>query len=358
MHWNNERIIRDHWSAAVLDLVTHFGPENVYISIVEGGSWDDTKGALRELDLDLERMGVERGIEMFNATHKDEIERTRDPAEEGWIWTSRGRKELRRIPYLAGIRNRVMDKLRYLAERTDGRGKLHFDKILWLNDVIFTTEDVTTLIATREGNYAAACSLDFSKPPLYYDTFALRDISGGETVTQTWPFFLSAESRNAIIFNSPVPVKSCWNGMVVFQADPFYDDPPLRFRGIPDSLALHHLEGSECCLIHADNPLSATHGVWLNPNVRVSYNPEASKQVHPASGSWPGRRERLVGMWSNRLARWTRIPRRFVERYVVNRRVRVWRDETHRKGQDDNHDGTYCMINEMQVVVQNGWAHI
>jgi hypothetical protein len=48
------------------------------------------------------------------------------------------RKELRRISYLAGIRNQVMDKVRYLAERMDGQGKRSFDKVLWLNDVIFT----------------------------------------------------------------------------------------------------------------------------------------------------------------------------------------------------------------------------
>ena len=105
-------------------------------------------------------------------------------------------------------------------------------------------------------------------PLLYYDTFALRDISGAKPVTQSWPFFLATESRNAVKSNSPVPVKSCWNGIVVFQADPFYKSPPLSFRGIPDSLAVHHLEGSECCLIHADNELSTVKGVWLNPNVR------------------------------------------------------------------------------------------
>ncbi|KAH9222796.1 glycosyltransferase family 69 protein [Leptodontidium sp. 2 PMI_412] len=359
MHWNNELIIRSHWSAALLDLVRHFGAENVYISIIEGGSWDDTKGALRDLDLELEKLGVERSIEMHESTHKDEIERIPGLYEEGWIWTSRDKKELRRIPYLAGIRNQVMDKLRHLAERTGGQGKRSFDKILWLNDVIFTTEDVTTLIATRDGNYAAACSLDFSKPPLYYDTFALRDVAGAKAVTQTWPFFLAAKSRNAMISNSPVPVKSCWNGLVVFQADPFYHNPPLRFRGIPDSLALHHLEGSECCLIHADNRLSSVHGVWLNPNVRVSYNPEASTKVHAESGPWPGRKEKFVGIWNNRWARWTGFPRRFVERYVVDRRIRLWQEETHHKGQEDSREnGTFCLINEMQVLVHDGWAHV
>jgi len=138
MHWNNEAIIRSHWSAAVVDLAKHFLDQNVYVSVVEGGSWDDTKGALRELDLQLESLGVERSIDMSETTHKEEVDRIPGPDEEGWIMTSRGKKELRRIPYLAGIRNQVMEKLSYLAKRTDGQGKRSFDKILWLNDVIFT----------------------------------------------------------------------------------------------------------------------------------------------------------------------------------------------------------------------------
>jgi hypothetical protein len=138
MHWNNERIIRSHWSSAVLDLVKHFGAENVYISVAESGSWDNTKGALRDLDAELGKLGVERNIELKDITHKDEIERTPGPNEAGWIQTSRGMKELRRIPYLAGIRNNVMAKLQDLAEGKDGREPRVFDKVIWLNDVIFT----------------------------------------------------------------------------------------------------------------------------------------------------------------------------------------------------------------------------
>ena len=138
MHWNNEPVIRSHWNAAVLDLVRYFGADNVYISIVESGSWDDTKGALRELDLELGKLGVERNIELLEKTHGDEIGRIPDSQEEDWIWTSRDRKELRRIPCLADIRNQVMGKRRKLANGTDGQKKRTFDKVLWLNDVIFT----------------------------------------------------------------------------------------------------------------------------------------------------------------------------------------------------------------------------
>lgn len=136
MHWTNELMLRSHWNAAVLNLVRHFGTDNVYISILESGSMDDSKAALRELDTELELLGVERSIELLDTTHEDEMNRIPGPQEDGWIFTSRGRKELRRIPYLSGIRNRVMEKLNILAERESD--KRMFDKILWLNDVIFT----------------------------------------------------------------------------------------------------------------------------------------------------------------------------------------------------------------------------
>ena len=219
---------------------------------------------------------------------------------------------------------------------------------------------MTTLLATRSGNYAAACSMDFSAPPIYYDTFALRDISGAKAITQTWPYFLSSTSRNALISNSPVPVKSCWNGITVFQADSFYKKVPLRFRGLSDSLAGHHLEASECCLIHADNELSALHGVWLNPNVRVSYNAEADAIVRQDNDIWPSRTERLKGLWKNRLSRITGFPRRLLEMSRISWRLRRWQGQPEVGDQDARAEirGSYCMINEMQVLVHNGWAHV
>lgn len=69
------------------------------------------------------------------------------------------------------------------------------------------------LLATHQGNYAAACALDFSKPPLYYDTFALRDFDGHETASQIWPYFRARSSRLALQHGQPVPVRSCWNGI-------------------------------------------------------------------------------------------------------------------------------------------------
>src|ERR1700712_3371764 len=50
LHWNNEPILRSHWNNAVVEMAKAFGPDNVFVSIYESGSWDNSKGALRELD--------------------------------------------------------------------------------------------------------------------------------------------------------------------------------------------------------------------------------------------------------------------------------------------------------------------
>lgn len=133
--------------------------------------------------------------------------------------------------------------------------------------------------------------------------------------------------------------------------DPFISKPPLRFRGISDSLALSHLEGSECCLVHADNPLSRSKGVYMNPQVRVGYTGPAYEAVHPIS-NWLSVWDSYWALWKNRLQRWTTTP--FFKEWVVRKRVQRWKAL-------DNHNqepGEFCLINEMQVLVYNGWAHV
>ena len=141
IHWNNERILRSNWNLAVLDLVEYFGKENVYISVYESGSWDESKNALRVLDQDLERLGVERTITLDETTHADELQK---PITDGWVETPRGKKELRRIPYLSRLRNMVLEPLN---ERGPHRSK--FDKVLFLNDVVFTVSLASSLLDSQ-----------------------------------------------------------------------------------------------------------------------------------------------------------------------------------------------------------------
>jgi hypothetical protein len=205
-YWNTARLLRSHWNEALLVLIQELGVENVFVSIYESGSFDDTKDALLELDAALDDLHVERDIRLSYTSHADEV--NKQPTESGWIRTPADSIHLRRIPFLATIRNALFEPLEARAVQGD-----HFDTVLFLNDVVFSPGDALRLLDTNRGEYAAACSLDFAKPPYFYDTFALRDSSGDEALMQTWPWFRSHASRHAAERLQPVPVTSCWNGM-------------------------------------------------------------------------------------------------------------------------------------------------
>ena len=134
-------------------------------------------------------------------------------------------------------------------------------------------------------------------------------------------------------------------------AQPFLSDPPLRFRGISDSLAASHLEGSECCLIHMDNPLRAGKRTYLNPQVLVGYSSEVYHVMHPQQmllSSW-----RIgLALWENRIRRWVTSP--WIKEWRVRRKVEEWRALSIQHEET----GEICLINEMQVLDANGWAHV
>lgn len=131
MHFNNAAILKSHWNDAVLKLTETFGPENVFVSIYESGSWDDSKALLQGLDRELEKRGVPHTVDISDVTHLDELGNAEKG--EGWVDTARGKRELRRIPYLAKLRNKTLKDLFELYKKG-----VTFDKVLFLNDVIFT----------------------------------------------------------------------------------------------------------------------------------------------------------------------------------------------------------------------------
>ena len=207
IQWKSEAVLNSHWNAALFNLAQELGPDRVFVSIVESGSWDSTPAALTKLSQRLDTAGIPNHIVLDKTTHQHAI--SQSPADEGWVWTPRERWELRRIPFLASYRNRALEPL-YQRLSTNGQ---YFDKILFLNDVVFTTDDVRTLLSTRNGSFAAACALDFSRSSEFYDTFAFRDIHGHGALMQTYPYFRAVDSREALQANKPVPMRSCWNGM-------------------------------------------------------------------------------------------------------------------------------------------------
>lgn len=137
IHWNTEIILRASWSAAVLSLAQAIGPDNVFVSIVESGSYDKSKEALQDLQKDLDGAGIPNNFLFDSSTHQDEL--ARGPRQQhkslvhrrpGWIRTPSGKMGMRRIPYLSKWRNKALEPL-YSPRQS------RYDKIIFLNDVVF-----------------------------------------------------------------------------------------------------------------------------------------------------------------------------------------------------------------------------
>lgn len=287
------------------------GKDRVYVSIYGG-----PKIALEQLS---KKLDCEKSIVAEEDTPLDlgRIPKTKVPTT--------GKEKMKRIAYLAEIRNMALLPLK------DSPTK--FDKVLFINDVFFTPSDVPRLLwgtnNVGEGGkaeYKAACATDFVNSWKFYDTFATRDAEGYSLGVPLYPWFTGAGeaiSRSDVLAGKDnVRVKSCWGGMIAFDARPFQQPPkalrrernakrdlvtakkeenkaPITFRSWQPE---PYWDASECCLIHADvaayfkaQPASSPKtsgraalslptseeketedpydtGIYMNPYIRVSYS--------------------------------------------------------------------------------------
>ncbi|OJJ04529.1 hypothetical protein ASPVEDRAFT_54672 [Aspergillus versicolor CBS 583.65] len=293
------------WGQSVLRLVDLLGEENVFLSIYENDSGSAGAGALRDLEA---HVPCNNSIVYEDSLDFDSLHSVTVPG---------GSKRIRRIEYLAEVRNRA---LRPLETHQD----MQFDKLLYLNDVAFDPVDALQLLFSTHvdddgiARYRAACAVDFINPFKFYDTYATRDLQGFGMGLPFFPWFSNVgdglSRKDVLSGTDSVRVRSCWGGMVAFDARFFQlptagpdRDHPLRFRASNDAF----WEASECCLIHADiqdvpiNPEEITDtGVYMNPFVRVAYD---SRTL-----SWLGfarRPERLYTLIHNILNPLVSLPR-------------------------------------------------
>lgn len=377
--WSSERLLTDHWIDAFLRLVHILGPKNIYVSILSNHGLDNTEDAVRQLDAQLAELGVSRTITLDPMTHEDAISTGPEDAHgnprPGWVITDdaseSAAKERRRIPYLSELRNRCLEPLQDL-QRNSSRT---FDRILYLNDVVFEPKDILTLLATNGGDFDVACGLDYHLPPALYDTFVVRDLSFRGPITSVFPFFVNSVTRDAMLAGLPTPVTSCWNGVIAVDAAPYYSRPikghpgemqkGLQFRAIPDSLAEYYVEASECCLIHADLLASgqAHRGMYLNPAVRTAYVAEAYEETHRGAqgvdfiSAW----QYWSGIWVIRFRRWWKDAVSISagqNMEEVYRRIKLWEREQQAKESPQREVGEYCTVLEMQILMSNGWKHV
>ncbi|KAF1345057.1 cryptococcal mannosyltransferase 1-domain-containing protein [Delphinella strobiligena] len=263
------------WGQALADLIHILGPENVFLSVYEDNADELALGALDNL---AQYMTCNQSVvvENFNTSSLPKVSLPDD------------RQRVRRVAFLAEVRNRA---LRPLEDPTSDAFETTFDKILFVNDVVFDPIDAANLLFSTnidkhgKTQYRAACALDFIDPFKFYDTFATRDLSGFAVGVPIYPWFSNggdAQSRDDVLKQKDaVRVRSCWGGMVAFEAKWFQKTTPggpLRFR-VEREL---WWDASECCLIHADlqelQPLDSysmqnnATGIYMNPYIRVAYS--------------------------------------------------------------------------------------
>ena len=254
------------WGEAVLKLLDILGNRNVFLSIYENESGDPAEVAQIRFG---RKVQCQHSLVYDKEFSMDEVDT---------ITLPNGSERTKRIAYLAEVRNRAL--LPLMGKQRE----IKYDRLLFLNDVIFDPIEAaqlllsTNLDAQGQASYRAACAVDFINPFKFYDTFATRDLQGYSMGVPFFPWFTdsgnSISRQDVLAGRDAVRVKSCWGGMVAFDAKPFQAAQPLRFRATGDL----YWDASECCLIHADLMKSVTIneegsyiGVYINPFVRVAY---------------------------------------------------------------------------------------
>lgn len=336
----NGDLINGPWGKSVQALVDLIGKDRVFVSIYGG-----TAAVLEVLDskLSCNRTLVAEDISPISL---EDIPRTLLPT---------GEERISRIAYLAEVRNKALEPL--------ATSDTHFDKLLFINDVFFEPMDAARLlwgtnVKDGKSKYKAVCGADFVTSWKYYDTFATRDLEGYSIGVPIFPWFAGegkAVSRKDVLAGKDaVRVKSCWGGIVAFDAKYFRQGGvdvseaqssspttslpqlPLRFRSEPESF----WDSSECCLIHADimslpdssssssSSKSTTNddehdfGIYMNPFVRVSYDAKSFGHI-----AFVKRFERLFTFWSWIINYFAHMPRFNARRTEVEGEVikdRLW----------------------------------
>ncbi|KAL8778402.1 MAG: hypothetical protein Q9213_007428 [Squamulea squamosa] len=279
-------LVEGHWGRAILELVELLGPNNVHLSVYEDDASPQAKAALDSMKAKVQ--GTSSLISEY-LPHEG-IPRVMTPS---------GESRMKRIAFLAEVRNRALRPLR--TEKV-----VQFDKLLYVNDVMFDPIDAVNLLfstnydrTSGRTQYQAACAMDFINAFKFYDRFALRDFEGYTSGIPFFPWFTNAgqgiSRRDVLAQKDAVRVRACWGGMVAFEAkwfqssssagggnaslsesdDASFKISPLRFRHEQDPF----WEASECCLIHADltqlsrdSDTTDSSGIFMNPYVRVAYD--------------------------------------------------------------------------------------
>lgn len=259
--YNSFDVIPDIFST-LFRVAAILGYHNVFVSIYENGSTDQTKALLRIFDALTRAVGMRVTIRTS--------QRTRGAFNH-------------RIEYLAEVRNAALVPLHELR---DAEGEF-FDSIIFMNDILPCVDDVLELIwQSRRQNAGITCAADYMfheeiGAPVFYDNWVARDING--TALENAPFeavFHHPDSSQRFQHHLPIQVQSCWNGIAILDPAPMYNVPHVRFRMA--RLVDGECSASECSLIGNDYWATGYGRIIMVPRVKLAYDKKVFDIIHPA----------------------------------------------------------------------------
>ena len=262
---NMEKIIDDYF-IEMKKLINYLGKENIIISIMENGdSTDKTREKLYEF---MEYLNETEIVNRIIIDH--EIDDPRKNESDPYSLENNFLSNLR-IKYYSELRNRCLDFIYEIPN-------LNFSntKVIFFNDIIFEYENIINLLSTNNEDYDAVCGLDFYD--CFYDSWVSIDLSG-YSLRHDFPFFVNKEGQDLVINHKPVRVMSCWNGVIVFTAEPL-KDRKIKFRyELEDDREIQYYINSdqqynyesECTYFHIDLHSLGYTKKFINPEVRVAY---------------------------------------------------------------------------------------
>ncbi|KAH9903354.1 glycosyltransferase family 69 protein [Cubamyces lactineus] len=259
--YNSFDIIPDLF-ATLFRVAAILGYHNVYVSIYENGSTDQTKALLRIFDALCRSVGMRVTIRTSM--------RTRGAFNH-------------RIEYLAEVRNAAFVPLHELRDAENE----YFDTIIFMNDILPCVDDLLELIwQSRRNNAGITCAADYMYheelgSPVFYDNWVARDING--TALENAPFesiFHHGPSQQRFMQHLPLQVQSCWNGIAVLDPAPFYAPPHVRFRMA--RITEGECSASECSLICNDYWEAGYGRILMVPRVKLAYDHRVFDIIHPA----------------------------------------------------------------------------
>jgi Cryptococcal mannosyltransferase 1 len=230
---------------------------NVYFSLLENGSKDNTRKVLEDFESNLD---IPHRFQFCNFTGSSnwKLDRILEDSMKALY-------KLRpyfRYQKMAAIRNAAIEPLYSLKFNNTLPVK-----VIFLNDIYFRSDDILKLIRTNNGKYDIVCGLDFYYE--FYDVLVARDIDG-YYFSGNYPYVRHSESQKLLKNNKPFKVKACWNGGIVMNADGILKDN-IKFRGRRYGEGDCECLQSECLLICLDYYLAGYKDIYINPDVRVSY---------------------------------------------------------------------------------------